>query len=80
MQEETSLTRPRRRDFMSGTAALAAAFLSGFPFRRHPPPRSSPRSRALAITGLFAMVSTRTPDENVSPVYGVKLPKGYRDG
>jgi hypothetical protein len=50
MQEETSLTRPRRRDFMSGTAALAATFLSGFPFRRHPPPRPSPRSRALAIT------------------------------
>lgn len=31
MQEESSLTHPRRRDFMSGTAALAAAFLSGLP-------------------------------------------------
>ena len=34
---------------------------------------------ATAIMGLSAMVSARTPDDNLSPIYGVKLPKGYRD-
>lgn len=34
---------------------------------------------ATAIMGLSAMVSAHPQGGNVSPVYGVKLPKGYRD-
>ena len=34
---------------------------------------------ATLVFGVSAVVAAQRPDDDVSPVYGVKLPKGYRD-